>query len=157
MKDEKGKEKKSIKLIITCLLTIIFTVYNVVNMQTIKADFHTIGSSKLKQAYRLAFFADLHYGSSQSQKTVDDALADIVRQAPDYLLLVGDITDENTTKEEMEYIYQKIGSLNIPTYFIYGNHDRQERSIEKYESRNYTEKELEDAITGNGITILYER
>ena len=153
---KKGKEKKSIKLIIACLLTIIFTVYNVINMQTIKADFHTVGSSKLKQAYRLAFFADLHYGSSQSQKTVDDALADIIRQGPDYLLLVGDITDENTTKAEMEYIYQKIGSLNIPTYFIYGNHDRQERSIEKYKSRNYTEKELEEAITGNGITILYE-
>lgn len=153
---KKDMQKKNIRLILAGLLTLIFTVYNVINMQTVKADFHTLSSPKLKQEYRLAFFADLHYGSSQSQKTVDDALDDIARQEPDYLLLVGDITDENTTKEEMEYIYKKIGSLNIPTYFIYGNHDRQERSIEKYGSQNYTEKELEDAITGNRITILYE-
>lgn len=153
---QKDKEDKKTKAVLGLLICALFTLYNVINMQTITPDFHKISSSKLKHEYRVAFFADLHYGSSQSQKTVDDALDDIVRQEPDFLLLGGDITDENTSKEEMEYIYKKIGSLGIETYFIYGNHDRQERAIEKYGVQAYTEKELEEAITNNGITILYE-
>ena len=150
------KKINNIRPIIFGLLAVVFAVYNIINMQTIRPDFHTISSPKLKHEYRLAFFADLHYGSSQSQKTVDDALDDLASQNPDYLLLVGDITDENTTKEEMEYIYKKIGSLNIPTYFIYGNHDRQESGLEILGVQRYTEAELEKVIKDNGITILYE-
>ena len=153
---KKNELKTNLKIIIFALLTILFTTYNIINMQTIKADYHQISSSKIKNNYRLVFFSDLHYGSSQSKKVVDDALDSIKELKPDYLLLGGDITDENTTKEEMEYLYQKIGSLNIPTYFIYGNHDRQERGIEKNGERKYSDSELQEALSTNNITILYE-
>lgn len=153
---KKNRLEFKIKTIVSGILVTIYTLYSVINMQTIVANYHTIKSDKLNNEYKLVFFADLHYGSSQSKKTVDDALDEIKGLNPDYLLLGGDITDENTTKEEMEYLYQKIGSLNIPTYFIYGNHDRQERAILNYGAMKYTEQDLVNAITSNNITILYE-
>ena len=144
------------KIIVAAVFTILFTLYNIVNMQTILPNYHNIYSSKLKHEYKIVFFSDLHYGSSQSVETVDNALDEIKKQNPDFILLGGDITDENTKKDEMEYLYHKIGSLNIPVYFIYGNHDRQDKVIQIYGERKYSEAELENAITSNGIRILYE-
>lgn len=151
----KDKDNTKPRFIVAAVLTALFFCYNVINMQTIIPKYHEITSSKLKREYTLVFFSDLHYGSSQSKNTVDKALDRIQELKPDCLLLGGDITDENTTKEEMEYIYQKIGSLDIPVYFVYGNHDRQDRGW-KVGGQKFTEEELEKAITGNGITILYE-
>ena len=147
-------EKRNV--IIGIALTLLFSLWNVVNMQVILPNEHVIGSEKLDQTYKLVFLADLHYGSSQSPKTVDRALEEIAELHPDYLLLGGDITDEYTTKEEMEYIYEKIGALDLPTYFIYGNHDRQERGEEMLGEKEYSDEELEAAIAGNGIRILKE-
>lgn len=144
------------KLVLGIALTLVFAVYNIVNMETIVPRYHKITSDKLKNEYRLIFFADLHYGSSQSRQIVDKAMDQIKELHPDYLLLGGDLTDENTTKQEMEYLYAKIGSLDIPTFYIYGNHDRQERAVRKYGALKYTEEELERAIKDNGIRILYE-
>ena len=152
----KNKTDNKLKIIISAVLTVLFILYNYINMQTITAKYHDIYSPKLKHEYKMVLFSDLHYGSSQSSKTVYNALDQIKSLNPDYLLLAGDITDENTTKEEMINLYQKIGSLDIPTYFIYGNHDRQERAIEKIGFRSYSEEDLEKAITSNGIKILYE-
>ena len=153
---KKNKDYKNYRLICAAVLTIIFTFYNIINMQTILPKYHEISSNKLKHNYRLIFISDLHYGSSQSKQTVDKALDEIKELNPDFLLLGGDITDENTTKEEMEYLYQKIESLNLSVYYIYGNHDRQERGELLLGRKTYSEKELENTIRSNNITILYE-
>lgn len=153
---KKDQDYRLLKLISTGIVTVLFVGYSIWNMQTITPKYHTLTSSKLKQEYTMIFFSDLHYGSSQSKETVDQALDEIKELHPDYLLLGGDLTDENTQKEEMEYLYQKTGSLGIETYFIYGNHDRQERGEIILGARTYTDEELENAITSNGIHILYE-
>ncbi|MBR4418361.1 MAG: metallophosphoesterase, partial [Victivallales bacterium] len=95
---------EKLRIILSVALTLLFMIYNILNMQMILPNHHEITSNKLKNEYRFVFFADLHYGSSQSRNTVDKALDEIKELKPDYLLLGGDITDENTTKEEMEYI-----------------------------------------------------
>lgn len=151
----KGKDDPNVRIIIGAIITLIFSISSIINMQTITANYHEIKSSKLKNEYTIVFFADLHYGSAQSKQTVDKALEEIADLKPDCLLLGGDITDEFTTKEEMEYIYQKIGSLNIRTYYIYGNHDRQDSNLLAY-GREYSEEELANAIRRNNITILYD-
>ena len=151
----KGKDERKLKLIISAVVTVLFISYNMINMETITPKYHEISSPKLKHEYTVVFFADLHYGYVQTEKTVDRALEEIKQLEPDCLLLGGDITDENTTKEDMEIIYQKIGSLGIPVYYAYGNHDRQDRN-DMIGVRKYTESELENAIAENGIKILYE-
>lgn len=151
----KDKDRRVLQHIVAAIATIAFLCYNVINMQTIIPKYHEIKSSKLRNEYKMVFFADLHYGSAQGKETVDKALEEIAQLKPDFLLLGGDIVDEHTTKQEMEYIFQKIASLGIDTYYIYGNHDRQDQYY-RVGGRKYSEKELEDAIIRNNIRILYE-
>lgn len=145
--------KKRSMFLIRLSLTLVFCVYGTVNMQIIAPKKHTYVSRKLDSAYTFVFLADLHYGSAQSQRTVEKALAEIKEIGPDFVLLGGDITDEYTTAEEMRWIYQQIGALGVPAYFIYGNHDRQEHG-DYIGGPKYTPEELAKEIKGNGITIL---
>ena len=139
---------------LTAASTLIFMCYAIWNMETIRPAYHTYTSEKLDHTYKVVFISDLHYGSSQSRNTVMKALDAIKQEQPDYLLLGGDIVDEHTTNEEMKEIFQAFGDMNLKTYYIYGNHDRQDRS-NLLDGATYTEQELEQAITGNGISILY--
>lgn len=137
-----------------CLCTAAHLGYSMWNMGTIRPVYHTYQSEKLKEPCRIVFLSDLHYGSSQSAETVTAALNKIKAEQPDYLILGGDITDEHTTNEEMRSLYAEIGNLGIDTYYIYGNHDRQDRAS-YLGGPDYSEDELKDAIESNGITILY--
>lgn len=136
------------------LLAVIFLCYGIVNMQTVVSDEHTYTSSKLRHEYKIVFFADLHYGWVQTDETVKKTFAKIKAENPDILLLGGDITDEYTTKEQMQELYKTIGGLGIKTYFIYGNHDRQPKADAWARGRQYTDEELVEVIEKNGITIL---
>lgn len=146
-------EQKRKKRAIGLFLTLVLLLYGTMNMQTIIPREHTWVSDKLDNEYTVVFLSDLHFGSAQSVSVVEKALAEIDRLDPDFLLLGGDITDEHTTKAEMEWLYQRIGALDIPTYFIYGNHDRQDRGA-YLGGAVYTPAELAAAIEDNGLTIL---
>ncbi len=134
--------------------TLLFLGYGIWNMETIVRNPLEYHSAKLKNSYKLVFLSDLHYGSSQSPSIVKEAFRNIQNEQPDYLLLGGDLVDEYTSKEEMNEIFTAIAEIGVPTYYIYGNHDRQDHGSFKGGSK-YSEAELEETITGNGITILY--
>ena len=112
------------------------------NMQNVSQTAVTVETDKAirSEGYRVALIADLHFGVSISAQGVD------------VLCLVGDITDESTTKAQMQAVYKAFGSVEttLGTYFSYGNHDRQRYS----QHSKYTTDELIDAIEQNGITIL---
>ena len=122
-------------------------------MQVIRPVELTYTSDKLKTPHRFVFAADVHYGSSQSPAVVKKGLNAIKEAEPEFILLGGDITDEFTTKEEMQEIFRMIGELGIPAYYIYGNHDRQENAG-LVRGPMYTPEELAEAITGSGVQIL---
>ena len=143
-------------MVISLCLTIAYLTYGTVNMQIIRPKEHTYTSEKLTHEYTFVFLSDLHYGSAQSEQTVDNALAEIAELKPDFVLLGGDITDENTTAEEMQSLYRKLGALPAPVYFIYGNHDRQGKG-DYIGGAKYTPEELTAAIESNGITILQDK
>ena len=87
-------------------LTIAYLTYGTVNMQVIQPNEHTYTSDKLTHEYTFVFLSDLHYGSAQSEKTVDNALAKIAQLKLDFVLLGGDITDEKYYRgRDAEYIY----------------------------------------------------
>ncbi len=142
-------------IVISLCLTAAYLIYGTVNMQIIRPKEHTYTSDKLTHEYTIVFLSDLHYGSAQSEETVDDALAEIAELKPDFVLLGGDITDENTTAEEMKSIYRKLGALPSPVFFIYGNHDRQEKG-DYVGGAKYSPEVLAAAIETNGIRILQD-
>ncbi len=138
---------------ISLVLTAVYFIYGTVNMNTIRAKEHTYTSSKLKNAYTAVFLSDLHYGNPQSRETVQKALDEINALKPDFVVLGGDITDDRTTAEQMNEIYTMFGKLDMPVYYIYGNHDRQSHA-HFLGGAKYTRDELKKTITDNGLTIL---
>lgn len=138
---------------LSLIITVLFSVYGTVNAQIISPKEHIYVSDKLDGEHRFVFLSDLHYGSAQSSETVRKGLAEIGRLDPDFVILGGDITDEHTTKEEMERVYEQIGALGCPVYYIYGNHDRQ-TDADYVGGMKYTPEELSAAIERNGIVIL---
>lgn len=134
------------------VLGVVFFVYGTVNMQIVTPEYHTLASEKLTEKHRIVFVSDLHVGGSQSFNTTRSTIEKIGAEHPDLVILGGDITDNYTTKAEMEETYRLFGALGVPVYYIDGNHEIVQHP--EYVEIGYTYKELLDTITQNGITIL---
>ena len=146
---------KKFTLIVSIVCMLAVFLYGTINSQIIRANELTYQSDKLKSEHHFVFLSDLHYGSSQRKDTVQNAFNEIKALKPDFVILGGDITDEKSEKEEMEWVYSQLGSFDCPVYFIYGNHDRQERG-DYVGGKKYTVDELEDAIINNGLIMLVD-
>ena len=132
---------------------VLFLVYGMLNMEIVTPQYHEYASEKLKTEHTLVFLADLHVGSAQPFSVTEKTVESIKAQAPDALLLGGDITDDYTTKAQMEATFALFQDIGFPVYYIYGNHDRQGHAVYA-RGRQYTEAELEQTLQENGITVL---
>ena len=146
-------KKVKVQMAGAIMATLLITLHCCIVMGNIDAHELTFTSDKLTSEHKIVFVSDLHYGSSQFPSAIEKAFKEIEEIDPEAVLLGGDITDEHTTKEEMMYLYKRLGDMDIPVYFIYGNHDRQPRG-DYVGGAKYTEEELAQAISENGITIL---
>ncbi len=149
------KEIKKLGMILLCVLTAALFLQGTINSQTILPHHLRYSSEKLTSKHEFVFLSDLHYGSPQTQEAVVKALTEIELLHPEFVLLGGDITDEHTEKEEMEWIFEQLGSLHTPVYYVYGNHDRQDRG-NYVGGKKFTEEELKSAIEDNGLIILQD-
>lgn len=136
--------------LVACIAVLAFAT---VNAETVRVDTHEWQADGLQQEHTFAFAADLHAGSSMSM----DALRDFCRQVNDseaeFLILGGDVTDENTSYREMIETYSILSTVGIPVYFVYGNHDRQP-GADIVGGRTYSDEQLMGAIDGAGIILL---
>lgn len=135
------------------LCVLAFSLYGTLNMQLVQANHLTIASEKILRPHRIVFVSDLHVGTAQSVETTIRTIEMIASKEPEAVLLGGDITDEFTTKEEMQKTCQMLGQLKAPVYFIFGNHDRQ-HEYARAGGRTYSEQDLYEALEQNGIHIL---
>ena len=151
----RGKERKFAAMkLLSLVLGLLFFVYGTVNMQIVTPEYRTCTSSKLTQAHRLVFVSDLHVGSSQSMETTRRIIQDIGAEKPDFVILGGDITDDYTSKAEMEETYRLFGQLDVPVYYIDGNHEVVQHAEYLRGGLPYTAQELADAMEQNGIIVL---
>ena len=149
------KRKGSVVLhtVVSLFLTIAIMLYGSTNIDTIKANRVTVVSEKITTEHKFIFLSDVHVGSAQRRQTYEEIIRYIADERPDFLVLGGDITDERTTKQDMQWFYNQIGKISCPVFFIYGNHDRQS-SADIVGGRTYSSQDLINAITNNGIMIL---
>ena len=149
------KERTFMKVrILSLVLGLAFFIYGTVNMETVTPNYSTFSSPKLTQEYKLVFISDLHVGSSQSMEVTRRTIEGIRAEQPDFVILGGDITDDYTTKEELEETYRLFGSLGVPVYYIDGNHEIVQHAEYMKGGLNYTNQELMDIVRKNGIRIL---
>ena len=134
------------------ILGAVFFVYGTVNMQIVRPDYHTLTSPKLRESYRIVFLSDLHVGSAQRFETTRRTIEKIGAVHPDLVILGGDITDDYTTRAEMEETYRLFGALGVPVYCIDGNHEIVQHP--EYTEIEYTYDELLGALEQNGIVLL---
>lgn len=149
------KENRYIKLhmIVSAVCALLIVVFGTINMQTVLPEPFTRQSDKLHNTYKAVFLADMHVGSSQSMATTEKTIKKAFAEEPDLILLGGDISDELSTKEEMQKTYELFGESKVPVYFIYGNHDRQTENA-RVGGRTYTDEDLSAALEKNGIHVL---
>lgn len=150
---KKTKRKFAVEKIISLILGIMFFVYGTVNMQTVKPNYHTYASSKLKKEHKIIFAADIHVGSAQEFSTLEKEVEDMVSEKPECIILGGDITDDYTSKDEMINTFRLFGKLDVPVYYLYGNHDRQKHA-EYANGTQFTAKELKETIEKSGVIVL---
>lgn len=114
---------------------------------------YSVESAKVSEPYTIAFVSDVHFGHTVDAEKLTSDVELLNSMAPDCVILGGDITDDCSTKENMEEAYRILSALSCDTYYVYGNHDRQ-----AYAARSgaefYTEAELRNAIERAGIRIL---
>ena len=124
-----------------------------VNAEMIVIDEHEWRADGLENEHTFAFASDLHAGDALTM----DALRDFCRQVngsdAEFLILGGDVTDELTSYEDMIETYSILSTIDVPVFFVYGNHDRQP-GADFVGGRTYTDEQLTNAIVGAGITIL---
>lgn len=141
--------------ILSLVLGVAFFVFGTVNMQTVRPVYREYRSAKLSHTYTVAFAADMHVGSAQSMETTEKTIAAMKAENPDFVILGGDITDDYTTKEEMERTYRLFGEMGVPVYFIFGNHEVVQHAEYMKDGRlHYTEEELVQTMKDNGITVV---
>lgn len=136
------------------ILGVAFFVYGTVNMQIVTPEYHRLASPKLTEVHRVIFVSDLHVGSSQSFDTTRGTIEKIGAEHPDFIILGGDITDDYTTKAEMEETYRLFGALGVPVFYIDGNHELVQYPKYNPDGIEYTHEELLNAVERNGITVL---
>lgn len=92
------------------------------------------------------------YGLGVKGKGLFNVVNEINKLNPDFVFLVGDIVDENTTLDEMKECFKILGNFkaNYGIFYSYGNHDENIYS----NSKNYNKAILRENILSNGINIL---
>lgn len=150
------RTQKNIKYIyksglISLIITAILISYGYINMNTVYKKEYVIHSDKIENL-KIAALSDLHFGISMDLKELQKYCQDIEEENIDLLVLVGDLVDEGTTKENMIKVCDILGEVESTygTYFVFGNHDPNLYSNHP----NYTINELRDCLSDNNITIL---
>lgn len=145
------------KGVLAFIIFAILVIYSIHGMSHIYLTEYNLTTDKIdNNSYSILFISDVHY-SAEHTKLIKESILEMNELKPNIVILGGDIVDERTSKDDMKEIFKELGSINSTygTYYIYGNHDRQpHNSFDENETRTFTDNELNQAITSNGIKIL---
>lgn len=135
----------------------LLTGYGFWNMKSPVSAEYTVASEKALPpgGYKAVLFTDLHYGNALHSAELRQDAAAIAAEAPDLVLLGGDIVDERTSERDMKEAFRILGSIpaRYGVYYVYGNHDKALYTAQPA----FTPEELAQAIEDAGITILEDQ
>lgn len=135
------------------VLAMLFMCYGSYNMNHIVKTEYTIDTQKsLSKDYKIAMISDLHYPNSTSKEELSSLVQRIAKEKPDFVMLCGDIIDENTTPQERIDTFETLGqfSQTSQVFYVYGNHDTGKHSF----YNRIASEQLESLIENNGIRVL---
>ncbi len=140
-----------IPIILTCGV-LVYANYNIKNV--VLKEYTVYSEKQLNNSYKVALISDLHFGTTMDEEKLESISKEIGELNPSFVVLAGDIVDENTSKEEMKNAFAILGKIKSEygVFFIYGNHDKSRY----YGNQNYSVSELEKAIDDANIIPLVD-
>lgn len=142
--------------IIPIFFTILVMGYGYYCMHDIVKTSYTINTEKAirEEGYRIALISDLHFSTTMNETTLEKYCREIEMEHPDFVVLCGDIVDEQTSFSDLQKVFQTLSTIpsDYGIFFVYGNHDRA-----SYSSNSaFTPEQLNQVLEENGIHILQE-
>jgi len=104
-------------------LASLLTIYGVWNAYTIKVKEITIPIKGLTQEIRAVHLSDVHLGNLRGRREADKIVRKIKELNPDVIFNTGDMFDSKAHFGEGKEVLSAFRTLEIPHYFVYGNHD----------------------------------
>jgi len=104
-------------------LASLLTIYGVWNAYTIKVKEITIPIKGLTQEVRAVHLSDVHLGNLRGKREADKIVRKIKELHPDVVFNTGDMFDSKAHFGEGKDVLSAFRTLDIPHYFVYGNHD----------------------------------
>ena len=106
-------------------LAVLLTIYGVWNAHSIKIKEMTIPISELTQEVRAIHITDVHLGNLWGKRQVNKIVEKIKNLNPDVIFNTGDMFDSKIHFRKGQDVLSAFRTLDIPHYFVYGNHDIQ--------------------------------
>lgn len=152
-----GKQPCQLRLIaaLGAAFCILITLYGSINTGNVIRNDHTWKAKGLRQPHTFAYASDIHAENDHVIRNLARFCDQVNEAKPEFVILGGDVTDEKTSYEVMVRTWQIISEIDVPVYFVYGNHDRQPDS-EIFGGRTYSNEQLEENIRAAGVTILQD-
>lgn len=113
---------------------------------------YVIRTDKPVGTLRIALLADSHMGTTFHADGFARELDRIAAQKPDLLVIAGDFVDEDTEKDDMLAACRALGQLDMPVYYVFGNHDK--GLYDSKCTRGFTGDDLAAELTANGVHVL---
>ncbi|MDR3059630.1 MAG: metallophosphoesterase, partial [Prevotella sp.] len=110
--------------ILSLSLTALLTIYGIWNASTIKVKEITIPVKGLTQEIRAVHITDVHLGNFRGKREADKIVGKIKELNPDVVFNTGDMSDSKAHFGANEDVLAAFRTLNMPHYFVYGNHDQ---------------------------------
>ncbi len=122
-------------------ITSLVSIYSLWNAQSIKTYYQDVKMPNLEEPMKIAQLSDIHIGHFWGKKTVDKLVRIVEKESVDAVVITGDMFDGRVRLNEE--VLEPFKRLDMPIYFIEGNHDGYSGS-----------KDIKELLTRNGITVL---
>lgn len=106
-------------------ISLLLSIYGIYNAQDIKITTYDITLSKAMKDKTFVVATDMHMSTAVKKKQLDIFYEETKKVNPDMVFLIGDIYDESSVDDDIEYsytIFQKLAN-EYPVYFVSGNHE----------------------------------
>ncbi|WP_028504985.1 metallophosphoesterase [Ruminococcus sp. FC2018] len=142
------------------IATALLGVVGYINAGIVRTSDHEINVQKASKNKSLtaAVVSDTHIGISAHKSTIDTIVEKINGMQPDVVFLLGDVFDENTTTDEMEYFSEKFKSVKSKygSFYILGNHEGMQGgdTTEYFTQAGIRVLQDESAVIAEDITLV---
>lgn len=105
-------------------LVLLLMIYSVWNAYAIKVKEVTIPIKGLTEEVRAVHVTDIHLGNFRGKRGTDKVVQKIKELNPEVIFNTGDMFDSQVHFGEGKDVLASFRTLDIPHYFVYGNHDQ---------------------------------